>query len=62
MSDIMISDNSENKYTRKELEISEDTFLISIVGNRLNAEVTKEFLKLCEDILAENKSAKFQFL
>ncbi|MBU3087630.1 hypothetical protein KPL42_03880 [Clostridium gasigenes] len=62
MSDIMKSDNSENKYTRKELEISEDTFLISIVGNRLNAEVTKEFLKLCEDILDENKSAALIFI
>ena len=32
------------------------------MGNRLNAEVTKEFLKLCEDILAENKSAALIFI
>lgn len=62
MSDVSIKNISEDKYTRGKLGISDEIFLISIIGNRLKLEVTKEFLEVCIDILTKNSNCALMFI
>ena len=45
--------------TRGELGIPENSFLIAVIGARLDCEVTDEFMKMLEDILEENMRIVF---
>lgn len=47
---------NENSFTRDSLNIPSDLFLISIVGNRLNLELTDEFIEMINKILINNKN------
>lgn len=40
-----------NKYTRKELDIPEEQFVIALIGGRLTQEVTQEFITMIDYIL-----------
>ena len=46
-------------YTRQELRLPEDKFLIAIVGNRLDQEITDTFEKFMFEILQQNKKIDF---
>ncbi len=48
--------------TRESLGLPQQDFLISVVGNRLGVEITKEFIHLCERILVENPNAGIVFI
>ncbi len=43
---------SDRVFTREEYEISEDAFVMCIIGGRLNTEITKEYTKVIKEILA----------
>lgn len=48
--------------TRERLGLPEQCFLISVVGNRLGVEITKEFTHLCEKILVDNPNTGIVFI
>lgn len=52
-------DINSTAYTRQELHLSEDKFLIAIVGNRLGQEITESFEKFMFEILQKNKKTDF---
>ncbi|MCI5713375.1 MAG: glycosyltransferase [Lachnospiraceae bacterium] len=52
----------EEVYTREELHLPENKFLIAIVGNRLDREVDEEFAKELEKILDNNEEAILVFI
>ncbi len=43
-----------NKYTRKELDIPEEQFVIALIGGRLTQEVTQEFIAMIDEVLQKN--------
>lgn len=45
--------------TRKMLGLKEDTFLLALVGGRLNEEMSEEFLQMLEGVLCEQIQAVF---
>lgn len=49
-----IIEKSEKTYTRPELGLPENKFLIAVVGNRLNSEIDETFIQLMYDILQSN--------
>lgn len=49
-----IIEESEKTYTRRELELPENKFLITVVGNRLNSEIDEPFIQLMNNILQSN--------
>ena len=50
------------KYTRKEHGLSEEDFLISVVGNRLNEDVTDDFLDLCIKLVENHSKVGIVFI
>lgn len=46
-------------YTRKDLHLPEDRFLIAVVGNRLDQEISETFEKFMMKILQENDNVDF---
>jgi glycosyltransferase involved in cell wall biosynthesis len=50
------------QYYRKDFKIPEEAFVIGIVGNRLDVEVTEKFLDLLEDMILKDKEKKIFFL
>ncbi len=57
-----LEDKYEESYTREEFEIPKDLFLISIVGNRLEEELSDKFIDICKDILTKNKNTGIVFI
>lgn len=57
-----LEDKYDESYTREEFEIPKDLFLISIVGNRLEEELSDEFIDICKDILTKNKDTGIVFI
>lgn len=49
-----IIEKSEKTFTRRELGLPENKFLITVVGNRLNSEIDEPFIQLMNDILQSN--------
>ncbi len=43
-----------NKYTRKELDIPEEQFVMALIGGRLTQEVTQEFIDMIDQILQKD--------
>lgn len=54
-----VFDTSETVYTRQKLQLPEDRFLIAIVGNRLDQEITEMFQNFMMKILQENHKVDF---
>lgn len=52
-------EQSESHFTRKELQLPEDKFLITVVGNRLDQEIDDEFVHVMLNILQQNSKAVF---
>ena len=52
----------EHNYTRRELELPEDAFIVTIVGNRLGEEVREDFLRLLEKLSKAHESIYYVFL
>lgn len=52
-------DITGKSYKREELGLSADKFVVAIVGNRLDIEVTDEFLEIIKDILDINERIDF---
>ena len=50
---------SKVSYTRKDFNLPEDKFLLSIVGNRLTQEITEEFISMLNDTLEYNTYVVF---
>src|SRR5699024_1536949 len=48
--------NSNTRIVREDFQIDPDLFVGCIVGNRLNEEITEEFLLFLENIVKENES------
>lgn len=46
-------------YKKKDFNISEDKFAACIVGNRLNAELTQDFINMLEEIADENEKIQY---
>jgi glycosyltransferase involved in cell wall biosynthesis len=57
-----LEDKYDELYTREEFEIPKDLFLISIVGNRLEEELSDKFIDICKDILTKNKNTGIVFI
>ncbi len=55
----MIFEEGNKQYSREELGLPEDRFLITIVGNRLKDELDEEFVFVMESILQRLPSADF---
>ncbi|MCI8483301.1 MAG: glycosyltransferase [Lachnospiraceae bacterium] len=58
----VISKTSRKDYTREELGLPEEKFLIAIVGNRLDLDVTEEFVQIMKKILTKTSKASFVFI
>ena len=54
-----IVNKSDHIFTRRELNLPEDKFLVCIVGNRLDKEVDKEFICYMHSILSKSKKIDF---
>lgn len=50
---------SKNKYTRAELGLPEEDFLIAIVGNRLDTEIDRSFIRVMQRIMERTDRAAF---
>lgn len=55
----VISYNSSATFTRKDLNLPEDKFLIAIVGNRLDTEIDNDFLKILFCLLTKTTNIDF---
>ncbi len=51
---VIMNENSDVKVTRKELGIPEDKFVIAVVGNRLEKDITTEFIDVLNKIMNIN--------
>lgn len=61
--DLAFSYNKSNKtYTRDQFNISEDAFVVTIVGSRLDMEISSEFLDLLHEILLIDKKVCLVFI
>lgn len=56
---IMPEENSLASYTKQDLLCSEDDWVIVAVGNRLDIEMTDDFMQMVDDILDFHKRIKF---
>ena len=54
-----VMEEFKEHYTRKELGLPEDGFLVAVVGNRLDSEIDEAFLWLMHRILSENMKINF---
>ena len=50
---------SKVSYTRKDFDLPEDKFLLSVVGNRLTQEITEEFISMLNETLEYNTYVVF---
>lgn len=57
-----IIDESKYIHKRKEFGLPEDNFIITIVGNRLQDEITQEFIDILERIIRINSSISILFI
>jgi glycosyltransferase involved in cell wall biosynthesis len=55
----VVTETSQNKYSRKELGLPEDQFLIAIVGNRLDKEIDADFVGVMQTIVEKVPSVGF---
>lgn len=55
----VLAEAGENNYTREELGLPDEKFLIAVVGNRLGQEIDSEFIKVMKNILKESANAAF---
>lgn len=51
-----------NKKNKEEYGISKDTFVILIVGNRLDSEISDEFLSIMDNIYEKNRKIQYVFI
>lgn len=54
-----IFDITGRVYTRKEIKLPEEKFLIAVVGNRLDTELSEEFIQLMVAVLTTNEKIDF---
>lgn len=57
-----LEDKYDESYIREQFEIPKDLFLISIVGNRLEEELSDKFIDICKAILTKNKNTGMVFI
>jgi len=57
-----VADDSEHAYSRSELGLGDNTFVVCLVGNRLELEVSAEFLNLLQELLRANANAELLFI
>ena len=55
----VLAENSYNNFTRRELGLPENKFLIAVVGNRLDQEIDREFVQTMKKILDKLPIATF---
>ena len=55
----ILAENTKDAFSRTELELPEDKFLIAIVGNRLNEDLNIRFIALMETLLSEAPQIDF---
>lgn len=55
----VIVEESQSHYTRAELGLPEDKFLIAVVGNRLVADINQEFVQIMKRIIEKEPRAAF---
>jgi len=55
----MPADELMRHYRREEFQLSEGDWVIAVAGNRLNAELTSEFLKCIDEVLSSIQQAHF---
>ncbi len=53
---------TDSNYTRKQFDIPEEAFVVSVVGNRIEEEMDDRFLKMIVEVLAENTDICFVFI
>ncbi len=59
---MFFTDGAKNSYSRRLFNIPEDAFAISIVGNRLDMEITEKFIDVLTKILYCNKRIYYVFI
>lgn len=55
----VITETAKNNYVRAELGLPEEQFLVAIVGNRLDAEISEEFVCLLKKVLEKIQNIAF---
>lgn len=58
----LLMKEAEKQYTREELGLPENDFLIAVVGNRLDIEIDREFASVVQQILENNSNTDFLFI
>jgi glycosyltransferase involved in cell wall biosynthesis len=58
----VIAEKSQNNYSRAEVDLPDDQFLIAIVGNRLDMEIDAEFVSVMQEIIEKIPDAAFVFI
>lgn len=57
-----VADDSAHAYNRSEFGLGENSFVICLVGNRLELEISAEFLNLLHELLRVNANAELLFI
>lgn len=57
-----VPDASDHVYSRSELGLGDNAFVVCLVGNRLELEISADLLKLLHDLLALNPSVELLFI
>ena len=58
----VIIEKNDIVFTRQELGLPQDKFLIAIVGNRLDSEIDIEFVQIMKDIIEKTQEVVFVFI